>query len=334
MSMRRKRISIIILIAIGFFISFFGMGCNDNGSSGVSINNENGDAEGTIRIGETHYTITTIDCFDSVLTVQGINDAGQIVGDAAGADINGYLYDQGQCTSIRLGTYTEAMGINNLEQIVGVRGTTTCNDIGVGSESFLWDKTTNSLTTLEVPGSSNTTDNVCGFSANSTLAVGINDKAQIVGQFTDTNDLTHGFLYEEGNYEAIDVPGASTTIAAGINNAGQIVGNFLDADGTTHGFLYSEGNYMTIDMPNATSTTANDINDAGQIVGNFLDADGTTHGFLYSEGNYMTIDMPNAMSSYALGINNLEQIVGYFKEKANGGIKTTGYMLTPLSSND
>ena len=40
------------------------------------------------------------------------------------------------------------------------------------------------------------------------------------------------FLFENGNYTLLDVPGGPT----GINNEGQIVGSYTDASGT-HGFL-------------------------------------------------------------------------------------------------
>jgi len=349
--MCRKWKPVSTLVVIGFSIAFFGMGCGNDGDSELNIitkNDDDGNGADTMRIGETLYTITIIDCFDSLLSAEGINNAGQIVGTSAGADINGYLYDQGECTSIQLGTYTFARGINDLEQIVGHLGTASCNDIGVGSESFLWDKTTNSLTTLEVPGSSNATDNVCGFSANSTYAYDINDQGQIVGQFNDASKVTHGFLYQGGNYIVIDVPdtvvmwGTNNTVAAtsalGINNLGQIVGYFTDIWGNQCPFLYSEGKYENID-PQFTlwlGAVATDINDAGQIVGEAPEMnEAYTYrlGFLYSQGHFRQFDIPNSRDTIATGINNIGQIVGTFTEEGPNyftpGV-TKRYMLTPI----
>src|SRR5437763_11672482 len=119
---------------------------------------------------------------------------------------------------------------------------------------------------------------------NNTQAFGINASGQIVGQYTDASNHTHGFLYSNGTYTTLDDPSASATggtFALGINDLGQIVGVYGDASGG-HGFLYSNGNYTTLNDPFATTnTTAVGINDAGQIVGFYRDASGNHHGFLY-----------------------------------------------------
>src|SRR6516162_887082 len=100
-----------------------------------------------------------------------------------------------------------------------------------------------------------------------TIAFGINDAGQIVGEFEDANGHGHGFLYSGGAFTNFDFPSATDTFAFGINNAGQIVGQYVDASGHGHGFLYSGGTFTTLDDPLGTvSTSAQGINDAGQIV--------------------------------------------------------------------
>src|SRR4051812_19733580 len=76
-------------------------------------------------------------------------------------------------------------------------------------------------------------DNPAADTANGerTHAFGINDADDIVGEFG-----RHGFVYSDGAFVTIDVPGASRTSAFGINNARQIVGNFTDSTGT-HAFI-------------------------------------------------------------------------------------------------
>jgi probable HAF family extracellular repeat protein len=103
-----------------------------------------------------------------------------------------------------------------------------------------------------------------------TFANGINNRGQVVGEFsgTSTGSLREsGFLYDAGVYTVLDDPLATNfTEATGINEQGQIVGEYYD--GTHyHGFLYSGGVYSTIDAPGATSTFAYGINERGQIVG-------------------------------------------------------------------
>src|SRR5262249_60421683 len=90
-----------------------------------------------------------------------------------------------------------------------------------------------------------------------TLAFGINDMGQIVGDYQ--NASAHGFLLSGGVYTPLDDPSATTgtptgTLARGINNFGQIVGIYFDASGA-HGFLRSGGNYITSDDPSATGGT-------------------------------------------------------------------------------
>ena len=122
----------------------------------------------------------------------------------------------------------------------------------------------------------------------------------------------HGFLYVNGTFSTIDVPGSSFTEANGINNAGHIVGRFFDSKGNSHGFLDVNGTFSTIDVPGASFTGANGINDAGQIIGGFLDSKGNPHqGFINVNGTFGTIDVPGAQIIVVNGINDAGHIVGH-----------------------
>ena len=103
-----------------------------------------------------------------------------------------------------------------------------------------------------------------------TYAMGINDNGQIVGRFDDPLEQggrSHGFLYTDGSFSNVDVPGATITIAHGINDAAQIVGIYYDGKLVPHGFLDEGGTFSTIDVPGAGFTYALGTNDAGHIVG-------------------------------------------------------------------
>jgi probable HAF family extracellular repeat protein len=94
------------------------------------------------------------------------------------------------------------------------------------------------------PGYSFTVINVPG--ATSTEALGINNRGDIVGGFTDGTG-NHGFLYKAGAFTTIDVPGVTRgTRANGINDSGHIVGQFTDGT-RTQGFLDIAGTFTTID---------------------------------------------------------------------------------------
>ena len=99
-----------------------------------------------------------------------------------------------------------------------------------------------------------------------TLAMGINDRSEIVGGFNGSDNKGHGFLLSRGRFTIIDVPGALSTFARAINNRGQIVGDYVDAGNIVRGFLLT-GEEFTLSPPGSVYTIAYGINDAGQIAG-------------------------------------------------------------------
>jgi len=86
-----------------------------------------------------------------------------------------------------------------------------------------------------------------------TLAHGINGSGQIVGQYTNNNTGTNGFLLSAGTYTTIADPldTQHLTESFGINDAGQIVGLYATGPTATHGFLYNptNGAYTTSTIP-------------------------------------------------------------------------------------
>jgi uncharacterized membrane protein len=85
------------------------------------------------------------------------------------------------------------------------------------------------LTTLDFPAAGTT----------STMALGLNDKGQVVGVYMIGTTM-HGFVYNStnGHFHSIDDPkGLGTTTINGINNLAQIVGFYVDSNGHTDGFI-------------------------------------------------------------------------------------------------
>jgi hypothetical protein len=105
--------------------------------------------------------------------------------------------------------------------------------------------TTYTYQTIDVPGSAYTS------------VVSINASGEIFGYYGDSINVQYGFLYNNGIYTTINIPGV-----VAINSGGQIIG----FNGTT-GFVYSKGTYTTIDVPGSNITDPISINKAGQIVG-------------------------------------------------------------------
>jgi len=143
-----------------------------------------------------------------------------------------------------------------------------------------------------------------------TLALGINNPGQIVGEYRDASNRTHGFLFDHGGYTSLDVPGGLLTTARKINDRGQAAGYFVDSAGRTHAFLYQDNSYLTIDVPGAIRTFGEGINDAGDVVGGYVDALGLSHSFAYRNGTFETFDSPFASQSQAQAINDRGAIAG------------------------
>jgi probable HAF family extracellular repeat protein len=176
---------------------------------------------------------------------------------------------------------------------------------------------TYTYTTIEVPGARLTTAN------------GINDRGQIVGDFTVGASAAHGFLRSNGVFTTIDVPGADTTRAQGINNLGQIVGTYTVGPRRL-AFLLDRGRFIGLTPSGATEGWTYGINDYGQVVGGYTMASGS-HNFLWTHGRFVDLDVPGAQplsSSLRLGINRAGQVVGAFQDAADPGV-LRGFRLEP-----
>ncbi|HLJ26679.1 MAG TPA: hypothetical protein VKY85_08210 [Candidatus Angelobacter sp.] len=168
------------------------------------------------------------------------------------------------------------------------------------------------FTTIDVPG------------AQSTFASGINNSGKVVGSFTDSAGIFHGYSDDVDNdaFRQIDFPGSTSTLGANTNNRGNIVGSYGDANSQFHGFLLRHGVFSTIDFPSAILTSSAAINDRRMIVGAYGTADSSTHGYLLDENGFTTLDDPDEgiltgangpfTITNVLGINDRGIVVGQF----------------------
>jgi uncharacterized membrane protein len=143
-----------------------------------------------------------------------------------------------------------ANGINDLGDIVGSFN-------GNGSNfGFLLHK--GKLTIISFPGA-----------AGGTGSASINNQGVVVGQYHLSEEETadHGFMWKNGAFTNIQVPGARSTTPNKINNNGDIVGTFLDANFDQHGFSFDKGVYRTIDHPGGSSTQLFGLNDFDNVLG-------------------------------------------------------------------
>ena len=220
---------------------------------------------------------------------QDVNDAGQIVGyyiDAQGS--HGFIYDNGAFSAVSQNV-VNLEGINNAGQIVGSTNTDTLHpydinnagqvvgsftDANNASQSFI--SVNGNTTGLSFPG------------ASSTSARGINDLGHVVGYWTGTDSafpgitISHGFFYDGNTWSALDaLVGVNGTFAEGVSNSDQIVGYYVGSNGASHGFTFDKptATLTSVDMQGALNTYLYGVNNVGEMVGAFLDGNGRTYGF-------------------------------------------------------
>jgi uncharacterized membrane protein len=134
----------------------------------------------------------------------GINSAGIIAGNYLGSDdrSHGFLYDHGVFSSITtpLTTGFVVDGINDTGQILGHQG--ILNPDGT-------------FTPLHPPG------------AETASKFGFNNAGLVVGSYSDSTGMAHGFLYNDGVFTTVDVPGSAfpygTFSIPAINNVNDVV---------------------------------------------------------------------------------------------------------------
>lgn len=234
----------------------------------------------------THVSFSSFTTIDFPGTTETllfkINANGEIVGAyTVGPNVeHGFLLQGGTFTTFDVpngvgGTQPE--GINDTSEVTG-----TYYDATTGLEPGFLRHPDGSVVDIVPPNSGGYTE-----------ANGINNSGTIVGRYYGNTPGLQGFLFSNGNYSTIDVPGATDTSLFGINNLGDIVGDYIDASGATHAFLLSNGSFTTIDFPGSANTNAQGINDTGEIVASTVVAN-VRHGYLFSNGNFTQIDFPGA----------------------------------------
>jgi uncharacterized membrane protein len=261
----------------------------------------------------------------------GINDRGEITGEYLRPDSESGLFRdrRGRISSFDVprAAGTEAIGINDRGQIVGEYSNDT-PFVNASAAVRAYVTYRGRFVRLRIPGSELMT------------AFGINDRGWVVGTYVDqgtprnpegTFSESHGYLWKNGRFHTIDVPGAAATELYAINDRGDILGAYAE-HGTfeQHGFrLDHHGRITEIAVDGGQFTFPLGINDRGQVVGFTSDAgpDGVginIHGFAFLKGlngPVTPVDFPGAPQTAALGINDRGQVVGAYENPGATGLQ-------------
>lgn len=259
-------------------------------------------------------TVLAMTAFGDSITPYAVNNNGLIVGQdyTTAGTYESFLYNTGTGVFTFLtppgSTQSIAVGINDSNQVVGAYLN------GTGNYGYLYSGGT--FSTLSVPGAHISTP-FFYYGGAGTLASGINDNGDIVGDWSPTNSSPgQGFFYNGTSFSntTISSPGAATTQLYDVNDSGQISGFTVTGSGATAvraGFIDNGGVFTAINFPGASSTIAQGINDSGEVVG-FYTLNGVTSGFIYQDGTFTTIVYPGASATDLFGISNNGEIVGSY----------------------
>jgi uncharacterized membrane protein len=193
-------------------------------------------------------------------TPSGINNHGDIVGfclDELGQLLTGFLRSKNgslfQFTAPG-STSTVANGINDFGQIVGRSSGDS------GAFSFIRSSDGTQYQNILPPTIEALVE-----------AVAINNSLKVLGHYSDSTGQ-HAFLWDNGQFTELRVPGSSDgNDVRQLNNNDQVL-IYATVDGVASPYLYNAGNYFLINNPKGyTWQSVHALNDNGELTGSAFD---------------------------------------------------------------
>jgi uncharacterized membrane protein len=156
-----------------------------------------------------------------------------------------------------------------------------------------------------------------------TVPQGLNNQGTIVGTLRVPNQPNKGFVFKDGVYTTVTVPGAEVNIWD-INDNGDAVGEADFSIDVAYSFLYRNGVITPIpDHPGADRTRVFSINKTGEMVGVLLNnppgQQQQQTGFILRNGIFETFRLAGSLSFIPFGITDKGDVTGdYFTTNFEG----------------
>jgi hypothetical protein len=151
-----------------------------------------------------------------------------------------------------------------------------------------------------------------------TSVFGINNHGTLTGNFSAPDGSAHGFVYRDGAFTDVVVPGAGPSVKGFLGHLNEdevALGGYSDAADVPHLILYDREGRMTFlpdPVPGALVTDATGRNTAGTIVGFVVDENGDQHGFVSGSEGVTLYDHPGGTRTRLFSINDRGQIAGQY----------------------
>jgi probable HAF family extracellular repeat protein len=230
----------------------------------------------------------------------GLNNAGQVVGYAEGAD----------------GTPYPVIWSNGVPMLLSTRpGRAVALSAGGIAAGNVTSATSTRIDATLLSGG-NAYD-LGTFGGSFSIVAAVNDSGQVGGYARTSDEKDHAFLGTASGMVDLGTFGGTSSYVYGLNQAGLAVGTAFDASGSQRCFRSTGGGLIDLGTLGGRFCNAFAVNDAGQITGNSATSAGIGHAFVSDSRGMVDLGTLGGSSSIGYAINRLGQVAGSARTASN-----------------